>query len=289
MSVIIQSIMAGLGGMFGWGLYDFLGGMFSKRIGNFKTFFWSQLAGLIFAILLAFAFTINLDIPTRVAILIPIASIFYAAAYLLFFKGFELGNVSIISASMNLWAVFTMLFAFIFLGQRLTTFQFLGVLMIIAGVILVSLRIGDIKDKNLKLLSGVKETVFAAFLFGIFWNLSELVSEKIGWLSTTLFVKIGVVLALLLFSLLLNRELKITKTTPKVWGLILFAGVLEAAAVASVNWGLTIGDVILVTPISSALSIVTIMMAVIFLKEKISKLQGIGMVMVISGIVMTAF
>ena len=285
----MQSILAGLGGMFGWGLYDFIGGFFSKRIGNFKTFFWSQLAGSVFATLLAFVLAINLNIPPWIVITILVASIFYAAAYLLFFKGFELGNVSIISATMNLWAVFTMLFAFIFLGQRLSNFQFLGVMMILVGVALVSLKIGDIKERNIKLLSGVKETFIAALLFGIFWNLSEIVSERIGWLSTTLFVKIGVVLFLLLFSLLVNRELNLTETTPKTKIIILLAGILEAAAVASVNWGLTIGDVILVTPISSALSIVTIAMAVIFLKEKITKLQGIGMITVISGIIFTAF
>jgi len=289
MSAVIQSILAGLGGMAGWGLYDFFGGLFSKRIGNFKTIFWSQLAGLVFAALLAFAIGINLNIPTRIAILISLASVFYAAAYLLFFKGFELGNVSIISATMNLWAVFTMLFAFIFLGQRLSTFQFLGVTMIITGVALVSLKVSDIKDQKIKLLSGIKETILAALLFGVFWNLSEIISEKIGWLSTTLFVKIGIVLFLLLFSFLANRELGISRTTPKMKMMILFAGVLEAAAVVCVNWGLTIGDVILVSPISSALSIVTITMAVIFLNENISKLQGLGMIMVITGIVLTAF
>jgi bacterial/archaeal transporter family protein len=289
MSTVIQSILAGLGGMFGWGLYDFFGGLFSKRIGNFKTFFWSQLAGLVFATLLIFVFAINLNMPTRIAVLIPVASILYAAAYLLFFKGFELGNVSIISATMNLWAVFTMIFAFIFLGQRLSTFQFLGVVMIIAGVAFVSLKWSDIKDQNIKLFSGIKETILAALLFGIFWNLSEIISEDIGWLSTTLFVKIGIVLFMLLFSLLIKRELRVANTTPKIMMMILFAGVLEAAAVATVNWGLTIGEAILVTPIASALSIVTIMMAVIFLKEKITKLQAIGMIIVITGIVLTAF
>jgi transporter family protein len=221
--------------------------------------------------------------------LIFVASIFYAAAYLLFFKGFELGNVSIISATMNLWAVFTMVFAFIFLGQRLSTFQFLGVLMIIAGVVLVSLKWSDIKDQNIKLLAGIRETVLAALLFGVFWNLSEVISEKIGWLSTTLLVKIGIVLFLLLFSLLANRELRLTGTKTNTKTLILLAGVIEAAAIACVNWGLTIGDVILVSPISSALSIVTIVLAVLFLKEKISWLQGTGMAIVIAGIVLTAF
>ena len=283
------SILAGLGGMFGWGLYDFFGGLFSKSIGNFKTIFWSQLAGLVFVALLGVAFAINLNIPLRIAILVPVASILYAVAYLLFFKGFELGNVSIISATMNLWAVFTMLFAFIILGQRLSIFQFVGVLIILAGVALVSLRWGDIRNQNINLLSGVKETIVAALLFGIFWIFSEVISENIGWVSTTFFVKMGIVLFMLVFSLLVKRELRVSQTNPKIMATILFAGVLEAAAVVFVNWGLTIGDSILVTPIASSLSIVTIAMAVIFLKEKITSLQGIGMVIVITGIVLTAF
>lgn len=289
MSTVIQSIVAGLGGMFGWGLYDFFGGVFSKSIGNHKTFFWSQLSGSAFVAILGIALTINLNIPIKIVILIPVASILYAVAYLLFFRGFELGNVSIISATMNLWAVFTMIFAFIFLGQRLSMFQLVGVLLILAGVALVSLKWEDIKNQNINLLSGVKETVAAAFLFGIFWIFSEIITESIGWISTTLFVKIGIVLFMLIFSLLTKRELRIAKAAPKLMGMIFLAGILEAGALAIVNWGLIIGEAILVTPISSALSIVTIIMAVIFLKEKITALQGVGMFIVIAGIVLTAF
>ena len=105
--------------MFGWGIYDFLGGVFAKQIGPFKSFFWSQLAGLISTVLLAFVFAIDINVPVLVIILFPIAAIVYSAGYLFFFKGFEIGNVSIVAATMNLWAVFTMLFAFIFMGLPL--------------------------------------------------------------------------------------------------------------------------------------------------------------------------
>ena len=66
-------------------------------------------------------------------------------------------------------------------------------------------------------------------------------------------------------------------------------GIIGVSAVALVNYGLTIGDAILITPIPSALSIVTIALAVIFLKDKLSKLQLIGVVIAILGIVATAF
>ena len=89
MSTTILSILSGIVGMFGWGIYDFLGSVFAKQIGPFKSFFWSQLAGLISVLLLAFVFTINVNASIPVIILSAIAAIIYAAGYLFFFKGFE--------------------------------------------------------------------------------------------------------------------------------------------------------------------------------------------------------
>jgi transporter family protein len=289
MSITILSVLLGIGGMFGWGMYDFLGGVFAKQIGPFKSFFWSQLAGLISVLLLAFVFTIRLNIPVLVIILLPIAAILYSAGYLFFFKGFEIGNVPIVATTMNLWAVFTMLFAFIFMGQRLSVIQTLGVFTIIAGVTLASLNWSDIRNKRFQLSSGVKEAVLGAFFFGVFWNVSEIISEKIGWLLTTLLVKFGIILFLLIFSVLVKREIGLTKTTTKTKTMIVLMGMIEAGAVALVNYGLTIGDAILITPIASALSIVTILLAIIFLKDKITKLQGFGVITAIVGIIITAF
>ena len=204
-------------------------------------------------------------------------------------KGFEIGNISIVAAIMNLWAVFTMLIAFIFMGQRLSILQTIGVFMIISGASLASLNWGEIKNKSFQLSAGVKETVVGAFFFGVFWNISEVISEKIGWLLTTLFVKIGIILFLLLLSFLIKRELYLTKATTKTKLMVVLMGTLEAGAVAIVNFGLTIGDAILITPIASALSVVTITMAIIFLKDKVTKLQGLGIITAISGIIVTGF
>jgi transporter family protein len=274
--------------MFGWGIYDFLGGVFTKQIGPFRSFFWSQLAGLASVFALLFLFTTSLNIPALAVVLLPVAAILYSAGYLFFFKGFEIGNVSIVAATMNLWAVFTMLFAFLFMGQRLSGIQTLGVFMIISGVTMASLNWNDIRSKKFQLSSGVKETVAGAFFFGVFWNVSEIVTEEIGWLFTTLFVKLGIILFLLLFSLVLKRELNLSKASTKTKFMVGLMGVIEAGAVAIVNYGLTIGDAILITPISSALSIVTITLAIIFLKEKITKFQGFGILTAIAGIIVTA-
>ena len=289
MSSAIISLLSGLGGMFGWGIYDFFAGIYSKKIGPYKTLFWSQLAGLIFVLLLISVFTFTFDIPVWIIFLLPIAAIFYSAGYLFFMKGFEVGNISIVAAIMNLWAVFTMLIAFIFMDQRLSALQSVGVTMIISGAVLASLNWSDIKNKRFQLSAGVKETVLGAFFFGVFWNISEVISEKIGWLPTTIFVKIGIILFLLLLSFLIKRELCLTEASPKTKSMVVLMGIIEAGAVAIVNFGLTIGDAILITPIASALSVVTITMAVIFLRDSITKLQGLGIITAISGIIATGF
>lgn len=289
MNTTILSIVLGLAGMFGWGIYDFLGGVFSKQIGSFKSLFWSQLAGLSFILLLAFALKTTFAVPIPAIGLCMLAAMFYSAGYLFFFKGFEQGNVSIVAATMNLWAVFTMVFAFVFMGQRLALIQSVGVIMIITGATLASLDWGTLKDRGFQLSLGVKEAVLGAFFFGVFWNISELISEQIGWLLTTLLVKFGIAVFLMFFALTLRRELGLVNGSTKTKSAILLMGVIEVGAVALVNYGLTIGDAILITPIASALSIVTIALAVIFLKDKLSKFQGLGIFMAIAGIMATAF
>ena len=289
MSTTILSILLGIGGMFGWGIYDFLGGVFAKQIGAFKSLYWSQLAGLISIFLLAAAFKPDLNIPPFVMVLSLIAAILYSAGYLFFFKGFEIGNVSIIAATMNLWAVFTMFFSFTFMGQRLSALQTAGVVMIVLGATLASVNWSDIKKQRFQLSAGVKEAVFGAFFFGVFWNVSEVISEEVGWLYSTLFIKFGIIVFLSLFSLLVKRELRLSNVPAKTKQVIILMGVIEAGAVALVNYGLTIGDAILITPIASALSIVTITLAIIFLKDKLTTTQGLGVGTAIIGIIATAF
>ncbi len=289
MNTTIVSILLGIGGMFGWGIYDFLGGVFAKQIGPFKSYFWSQLAGLLSVFLLAIIAKMSVNYSGLVIILCAIAAIIYAAGYLFFFKGLEIGNVSIVAATMNLWAVFTILIAFIFMGQRLSTIQTVGVLLIISGATLASLNWNEIRNQGFKLSTGIKEAIIGAFFFGVFWNIDEIISREIGWLLTTLFVKFGIILFLLIFALLAKREINLSGTTTQTKYMLVLMGIIEAGAVAMVNYGLTIGHAILITPIASALSIVTITLAIIFLKERVSKPQGLGIVMAIIGIIVTAF
>lgn len=288
MDKTLISILAGLGGMFGWGTSDFFANSSSEKIGHFRTFFWSQIAGmLMLGVFMVFVRPTFLPIP-QTLIILAIASILYAIGYLLFYKAFEIGNVSIVSATINLNTVIAIIIAYIFLGQRLSNTQLPAVFMILIGVILVSVNLKDFtKGGSISLLAGVKEAIFASFAFGIFWNLSQILSQKIGWLPTTFYVKIIAILFLIGMTFFNKKDSSFEKKHLKVIPIVILVGLLEAGAIASVNFGLTVGDLVLITPISSALSVVTISLAIIFLKEKITKTQGVGMSLAILGIIIS--
>lgn len=288
MNVTLVSILMGVGGMLGWGIYDFLGGVYSRQVGSVRALFWSQLAGLVSILALAVVLKTAPGIPTAALLLSILAGFVYTAGYLIFFRGLEKGNVSVIAAIMNLWAVFTMTFAFLFMGQKLTGVQGAGVALILLGALLASMDWNSVRGRGIKLSAGVWEAVLGAFFFGVFWNISEIVSEDIGWLPATILVKMGIVLFLLIFSVASRKGLKLADVSKKTGWILLLMGIIELAALTLVNYGLTIGDAILITPVASALSVVTITLAVIFLKEKVTRLQGFGMVMAVAGIVITA-
>lgn len=288
MDKTLISVLAGLGGMFGWGISDFFANLSSDKIGHLKTFLWSQIAGVIFTVLLIPFFGIGAHVSLLLGIIIYLSSITYAAGYLFFYKAFEIGNVSIVAAISNLNVIIAMLIAVIFSGQSLTPFQLFSVFLVLSGAFLVSVNFKDFKKNEFKLLAGVKEVLFASVFFGIFWNLSEYISEKIGWLPTSLYVKLGAIISLLIFSFFAKKKLKIKKASKKILIVVVLVGILEAAAVVSVNYGLEFGDLVLVSPIASALSVVTILMAVVFLKEKITKIQTLGIIITIIGIILTS-
>jgi len=288
MDKTLLSILAGLGGMVGWGTSDFFANISSDKVGHLKTFFWSQLAGIILTIILIPIFGFNTNISFLFGIFVILASFFYAAGYLLFYKAFEIGNVSVVAASINLYVILAMIIAAIFSKQTLTTSQTIAITLVLTGVTLVSINFQDLKSKKVKLFAGIKEVLFASLFFGIFWGMSEHISEKIGWLPTTLYVKFVAIIAIFIFALFSKKPLKLSRSESKAWYFIVLVGLLEAGAVASVNFGLEFGDLILVSPISSALSIVTISMAVIFLKEKLSKIQVVGIITTLAGIILTS-
>lgn len=286
----LLSILAGLGGMLGWGTSDFLANSASEKVGHTKALFWSQIAGAILITILFLIFLPNFSMPLQLLLLTFLGGVVYALGYLFFYKAFEIGNVSVISAVSNLHVLFIIAVSFFIRGQELTILQIPALAILLAGVTLVSLNFKELKDGKLSLLRGVKEVLIAAVLFGvIYWPLNEFIAEQANWIVVSLITKLIAILAVFVFMSMKKEKISVVGSSKRLVLLLAAIGVLEAIAVLSVTFGQSYGDGIIVAPISSALTVVTVGLAVIFTKERINKIQGLGIAMVVVGIVLTAF
>ncbi len=286
----LLSILAGLGGMFGWGTSDFLANSASGKIGHSKALFWSQIAGLGLIALIVLVTQPNFAMAPMLLGITIFSGIAYALGYLLFYKGFEIGNVSIVSAVINLQVLFVIVISFFLRGQTLTLLQVPAISLLLIGITLVSVNFNDLRKGTVSLLKGVKETLLAAIMFGVFyWPLNEFVVEKVDWLAVSLITKLTAIIVVFLISVRGKESLAIKDKTKKLFVLVAAVGLLEAVGVLSTTFGQSYGDGIIVAPISSALTVVTVTLAMIFSKERINKIQGVGIALAVIGIVMTAF
>lgn len=289
MDKTLLSILSGLGGMIGWGTSDFFANTASERVGHNKTLFWSQIAGLLlmgfFLIFVSGTFTLSLPL----LILTVFCGIMYAIGYLFFYKGFEIGNVSVISATINIQVLFVIAISFFIRGQELSRLQVPAIALLLFGILLVSVNFKDLKKGTLALLTGVKETLIAAVIFGIFyWPVNEFIVEQADWILVSFLIKLVAIFVVFLIAKLRKQSLNISKPNKKLIALITAVGTFEAVGVLSASFGQAYGDGIIVTPIASALTIATVGLAMVFSSEKINKIQGLGIVLTVCGIIMTA-
>lgn len=290
MNKTLVSIIGGLSGMFGWGTSDFFANISSEKIGHHKTLFWSQTAGLLLIAITMFIFTRDYTISSNLWIAYLVAGITYTFGYLNFYKGFEVGNVSVVSALVNVQNIFVILVTHFVMGQSLTSLQIPAIIMILLGVTLVSVDFSEFKKGGQVFRKGVKETLIASFLFGaIYWPVSEYLAERTDWILATFVLKLIALVTLLGISFFNKTKLALENADNKTKWTVAVVGLLEAVAVLGVSFGVSIGDAILVSPISSALTLVTVALAVIFLKEKVNKQQAFGILLAVAGIVLTAF
>jgi bacterial/archaeal transporter family protein len=177
-STTLVSVLLGVCGMLGWGVYDFLGGLLSKRGGSFAPLFWSQIVGAATVAVAALAAGTSWQLSLSSILLIPVAAGLYCGGYLFFFAGFEKGDVSVMAATMNVWAVVTMGVAFVFMGQRLSLTQSVGAGAILAGATLASINWTQVGSEGLRASNGVRETLAGAVFSLAFTGMSAKSSPR---------------------------------------------------------------------------------------------------------------
>ncbi|MAH01945.1 hypothetical protein CMO87_01800 [Candidatus Woesearchaeota archaeon] len=282
--MLTLGILFAIVAMIGWGIADFVAAKAVRKITVIKTFLWSQSIGLVFFLIIFALFFKFPSIPFPTLILISISSLIIVIAGLAFYKGLQVGYVSIISPISSASAVITVILSLIFLNETLTRVQAIGVTLAILGAILTSFKFHDLIKLKLKnIATGVEYALITMFGWGVMVILIDILVSELGWFFPIFLLKVFVVFYVLMYSGITKKNISFPRNALL---LVILAGILESGAFLLFGAGLTYENTSIIAPIVSAFPIVAIILARIFFKEILELNQKLGVVTVILGVVL---
>jgi drug/metabolite transporter (DMT)-like permease len=266
-----------------FGVADFFGGLATKRLRVVVVMVVSQGTGLAaIAILVA----IRGEGPPD-AVFVPYALVSSAlgvVGLMALYRGLAIGMMSVVAPIAASASVAAVLFGAV-TGERPSALQNLGIVIALGGVVLVSLA-PSAGSKGAGLAAGAGLGLGAAACFGLFLILFDHAAEDDPYWAT-LVLRIGSV-SLLLLALAVVRPSKPFAFGAATFGLLMAVGLLDVAGNAFFAVASTKGLVGVVAVLSSLYPVGTVALARIILGERLTALQGVGVVCAFAGIALIA-
>ena len=278
-------VLLGILSAFSFGVGDFLARFSSKEVGFKNSLFWMLIVGAIFYIIL-FSFFGNGLNPNSIGLSNSFLSgILIMFGLLCLYRGLQMGPVSIVAPITAINPLFVFLIRFA-LGSEPTFFQWVATLIIIAGAILVSLS-ADSHQQSLGLnKKQIKESVVVSFMASAMLALglifSQEASNTLDPLETVIYIRFFSLLGIASLLLISKSKIFITK---KAIPILFFQGILETTGYFCLVYAYTFDKVSIAVVISSGFGLVTVILARLILKEKISKIQGSGILLTFLGVI----
>jgi len=291
LSPILIAILFGLGAMIGWGSADFFAKKATEKVGYAISMFYMQTFGLIpLALIIILSPTIQIErISPSILVQISVFALVYIIAYLFLYLVFEKGKLSIVSPIGSTWSALSVFISVFIFKEPLNSWILIWLFVIIAGILILSTDIQalrkDIKNiKNLK--AGVVFALLEAIIMGIYFPVYNHFLESLSLNTFYLLFIFRIFTTIFAFIYVKIKKISITKIDKQTLMLLLLIGFLDIFAYTSLTFGLALTPYTsIVTVLSATFTIPTIIFAKIFLKEKITKEQLVGIALIVAGIV----
>lgn len=222
------------------------------------------------------------DLTLRTITFLILSGLATGASWLCYFRALQLGDVNKVTPIDKSSTVLTIIFAFILLGEPVGFFQVVGMIAIAAGTFLMIAKKPDVPTA----FTGYKWMLYA-ILSAVFAALTSILG-KIGIqevesnLGTA--IRTGVVLIMAWIVVFVTHgQQELRRIEGKSWLFILLSGLTTGLSWLCYYHALQDGPASIVAPIDKLSILVTIAFSAIFLKERLTKKAGIGLVLVTVG------
>lgn len=273
-----------------WGGADFIARFVTHRIGTLRAMLCMQLAGL----LLLTIFLPSLGgwghladgsgwRPWAWGIL---AGAVNACGTFALYRSFEIGKMAVVAPLSASYPALTLMLSW-FSGEQLTGVRIAGIVFALLGVVVVAggEKAPDFNDprptgNNQK---GISWAITAALAFGfLFWLLGIRIVPRVG--ATQAVWLIRLTSSVLATAALFFAKQPMSFPRGNLRWMALGMGAMDTGAFVLSNRGMQIEQVAVISVLGSLYGAVTVGLAAVFLRERVSRSQWFGIVMIFFGI-----
>jgi drug/metabolite transporter (DMT)-like permease len=265
------------------GTADFLAGLSARSTGYSRALFWVFVVSCICLT----TYMVMIDHPMQIVLseqwLIVLFGLMNTIAMLLLYRALAIGPLSLVAPIIAAYPVIVVMFAFL-LGSRPSPLQWLGMVVAILGVVIVARAVrqegSDSGNPSTHRLA-VTLASCACLAYAVLIISGQHAIPLHGELQTLWLGRVIAMISLLPFFL-------VTRTSPGVpvkwWPVLCIQGTLDFGGLLFLFLG-SRGEFAEITAVVGSLfGAVTVLLARVFLKEKMSKFQWAGIILIFLGV-----
>ncbi|MBI5963943.1 MAG: EamA family transporter [Chloroflexi bacterium] len=276
------SILFGLGAALGWGAGDFTGGLASRKTGAYRAVFYGEVVGIIFLLIIVKISGESLP-NQRVWLLAMLAGALGTVGLILLYHSMTLGLMSIATPVSALLAASLPVLVGIFKEGVPQILTVIGFGFALFAVWMISQGAGGVTD-ILAHLSDLKLPLLAGIGFGSYFVLMHEATSTGATVWPMVASRSGGMILIAAYMLITHVPWNVENTS--AWPLIVINGILDISGnVFFVLAGQT-GRLDVAAVLSSLFPGMTVILAWIFLKERLTRNQWIGIGSALTAIVL---
>jgi drug/metabolite transporter (DMT)-like permease len=275
-------ILLGVVAMFGWGIADFLAARASRTLGTLPTFFWNQLGGLACLVPLLPLVDWSARWTLADALWLSLASLLLAAVYVLFYRALRIGLLAVVSPVLAANVVITAAIGLALFGERLAPHEAAGTGAVILGLLAASCDWRAVaRAHRASLTRGVPEALVAMLLAGVVFAVLAWTSRRLGWVAPVIWLRAG---GLFAGAALIAARGALAGSARGGLRLAMPSGVFDSLAFVAYSIGVRAAPSAAVAPLGGSFPLVTVLLAIVFLRERPAANQLAGGALVVLGI-----
>jgi drug/metabolite transporter (DMT)-like permease len=271
-----------------WGTADFLARLATERVGTRRTVFWMQLSGaLMTSSLLVWPAVRPQALAPRTLLVACAIGLLNAAGGVLLYRALEIGTVSLVSPISSAFAAIAAGLS-IAAGERPAKVQLVGLFATALGVVGASIppRTETIPPGQPRASrSGVGLAAGAAVCWGIAFFSLRFVVGDFGSLFPVVISRTVSALAVGSISLAQRADLRPPRGA---WRYVLGIALFDSVAFVTYNLGVAGALTAVVSILSSLFAAVTVLLAFVILRERLSRLQWLAVAVILAGVGMVS-